>query len=238
MGREVGVASHQPPLIQPIAGEHVVVGYMRSPGGRFLVGDRGGCRDHVAVSGLAGPQPEHHIAATQLQTLVESSDFLEYRPAYRQAGAGHRQRVADPIGGTHQAVGVRSHALEQMACQAVHPDNRSAELDETLIVDELEAGHTDLGTRGPTDEISKPPGMAGRGVVVQEHQNLAIGLGRSPVIYRRVVERLIPPDDLGTQIRSQILIPILVCRAVSAVVHYHEIKDRIAGRPDQIERSL
>ena len=68
------------------------------------------------------------------------------------------------------------------------------------LVDELDADGADLGPGDPADQLVQPSRIGELGVVVEEHEHVALRAGRGRgVVHRGVVEGLVPPEHVEVE---------------------------------------
>ena len=186
-------------------------------------------RDHIAQTEEPGVEAEHDIGSAEHEALIESTDDLEERAAQRDTGAGDRQGVAVPIGGTEMGVRVRGETHEQVVGETVDADDHSPVLDHAVAVDELQAHETDLGLERPPDHLAHPAGVDGLGVVVEEQEDLATGTRRCHIVHSRVVELVGPPQDIEIERTAVVDVPLLGLGAAATVVDDEHVEGGIVG---------
>ena len=154
--REIRIAAEDPPLIMPIAGEHVAHRDVVAPGRPFAVSHHGKGETQVATTEA---RPSSSPSTTSLPHRTKRSsnppDLVRSRSRRiaRQAPVT-ASSVAVPRRGPEQRGRSGRHGLEEVLRQAAHGQHDTAVLDPPLPVDQLHARPRRFRAEGAHDAIS------------------------------------------------------------------------------------
>ena len=113
-------------------------------------------------------------------------------------------------------------------------DNHRGNLD--VVPEPHELGHQRDSRSGgashrarpsPSGQLAEPTGVEDLDVIVEEHEQLASSGPGAPVVHRRVIERLIPPDHGERKALS--LVPPFVRGRALTVVDDDDVERRVVG---------
>ena len=171
-----------------------------------------------------------HVIVGDCQRVgVESARLDKNLLACGKASAGNRRIPLRQMRPAHVPDIPFAEELERFHSDATHSQHHTSVLHRVIRVEQARANRADLRSHCLAHELFKPLGIGDFDVIVQEHQNLAIGDFSAVIVDRREIEGMIPVRHAHLWMALQRIQILEHLRLIGLVVQQDNLKGPVCG---------